>query len=156
MSYPPRQYSHTPNPRELRLQLCRSTERNERSETTRPDEVPNKLNLRVLEEYDLDFKVHVARCLETGTLATAETMAEAHNLLMETLRLEVVQASRPGKPMALFEKPAGPIYELRWQALAAEQDPIHEIVTVCDMPVGERKGVKSQLSIRAVKRTAMA
>lgn len=122
----------------------------------RPEEIPQKLNLRVLEEYDSDFKVHVARCLETGTIATAELVEEAHNLLMEALRLEVVQASRARNPLALFEKPAGPIYELRWQALASEQNPEPQTFTVIDSPVGERKGVMSELSIRAVKRAVVA
>ena len=158
MRSPSNEDSPFQTPTELRLQLCRSTESSERSNesTMRPEDVPQKLILRVLEEYDSDFKVHVARCLETGTRATADSMEEAHDLLMETLRLEVVQASRARCPLALFEKPAGPLFELRWQALASEQQPIAETVTVYDMPVGERKGVRSELSILAVKRDAVA
>jgi hypothetical protein len=117
-----------------------------------PQDVPNKLTLRVLEEYDSDFNTNVARCLETGTIATADTMEEAHDLLMETLRLEVVQVSRARNALALFEKPAGSVYELRWQALAAQHAPTSETVTVFDSPVGERKGIKSELSILSVKR----
>jgi hypothetical protein len=120
------------------------------------EDVPEKLTLRVLEEFDPEFNTHVARCLETGTIATAETMEEAHGLLMESLRLEVVQVSRARRAVALFEKPAGAVYELRWQALASHQEPIAETVTVYEMPVGERKGVKSELSILSVKRTAVA
>jgi hypothetical protein len=122
----------------------------------RPEDVPHKLILRVLEEYDSHFKVHVARCLETGSITTADSMDEAHDLLMETLRLEVVQASRARCPLALFEKPAGPLYELRWQTLASEQEPVAETVTVYDSAVGERKGVRSELSILAVKRDSVA
>lgn len=121
-----------------------------------PQDVPNKLTLRVLEEYDSDFNTHVARCLETGTIATAESIEEAHDLLMETLRLEVVQVSRAGRALALFDKPAGSVYELRWQALAAQQIPTTETITVFDSPLGERKGVKSELSIHAVKRPSVA
>lgn len=119
-------------------------------------EIPSKLNLRVLEEYDPDFGTHVARCLETGTVATADSMDEAHNLLLETLRLEIVHVSRARRALALFEKPAGAIYELRWQALAAEQIPVAQTVTVIDSPVGERKGVQSELSILSVKHTSVA
>ncbi len=118
-------------------------------------DVPSKLTLRVLEEFDPEFKTNIARCLETGTVATAESIDEAHDLLMETLRLEVVQVSRARRPLALFEKPAGPIYELRWQALAAEHAPTPETITVYDSPLGERKGVKSELSILAVKQTTV-
>ena len=121
-----------------------------------PEDVPEKLNLRVLEEYDSDFNTHVARCLETGTVATADSIEEAHDLLMETLRLEVVQVSRARNALALFEKPAGPIYELRWQALAALQAPTTQTITVFDSPLGERKGVKSELSIHAVKQPSVA
>jgi hypothetical protein len=121
-----------------------------------PEDIPQRLILRVLEEYDSDFKVHVARCLETGTLATGDSMEEAHDLLMETLRLEIVQASRARCPLALFEKPAGPSYVLRWQALGSEREPVVETLTVYDMAVGERKGVRSELSIFAVRRDALA
>jgi hypothetical protein len=120
------------------------------------EDVPEKLTLRVLEEYDSDFKTHVARCLETGTIATADSPEEAHDLLMETLRLEVVQVSRARMALALFEKPAAPVYELRWQSLAAQEAPTTQTIMVFDSPLGERKGVKSELSIHAVKRPNVA
>ena len=120
------------------------------------EDVPSKLTLRVLEEYDEEFRVHVARCLETGTVATADSFDEAHDLLMETLRLEIVQVSRSRRPIALFEKPASAQYELRWQAIAANNPPTSEIVNVYDMPVGLRKGVKSEISILTVKRATVA
>jgi len=121
-----------------------------------PEDVPQKLMLRVLEEFDNNFKVHVARCLESGTLATGHSMEEAHDLLMETLRIEVVQASRARRPLALFDKPAGPWFALRWQTLASEKEPVAETMMVYDMAVGDRKGVRSELSILAVKRDALA
>jgi len=65
-----------------------------------PEDVPQKLILRVLEEYDPNFKVHVARCLETGTLATADSMDEAHDLLMETLRPPSVRFGHPVNRLA--------------------------------------------------------
>ena len=114
----------------------------------------HKLFLRVLEEYDSDFKTNVARCLETGTVAIAESMEEAGDLLMETLRLEIIQVSHARRALSLFQKPAGSVYQLRWQVLAAERAPTAETETIFDAPLGAYKGVRSELSINAVKRTA--
>jgi hypothetical protein len=118
------------------------------------EDVPAKLTLRVLEEHDDRFQTYVARCLETGTIVTGDSMEEAHDLLMETLQMEVIQAGRARRAYALFEKPAGPRYELRWQVLAAEQAPYEDTVTVFDAPLGARKGVRSEISILGVKRAA--
>lgn len=77
--------------------------------------LPSHLTLRFLEEYDADTKQYVARCLETGTVATGDTEDSAHALLIQTIQLEAAAVSRALRESALFEKPAGAVYELRWQ-----------------------------------------
>ena len=87
-------------------------------------DLPVKLNLRVLEEYDPESNCYVARCLETGAVAAGRTIDEARQILMDVVRHDALLARRAGGILSLFCKPAGAECELRWQHLAALRGPV--------------------------------
>ena len=63
--------------------------------------------LRVLIERDDDYKVIVARCLETGSIATADDVPTVRGMMLEILLDEIdYNADGPGNLSNLFSNPA--------------------------------------------------
>src|SRR5436190_23211656 len=70
--------------------------------------VVSSLDLKVLIEYDQDYDVYVARCLETGAVATGETPDEASQLMKQTLELDILLAIKANNLDNLFHATATP------------------------------------------------
>jgi hypothetical protein len=79
------------------------------------------LSLRVLSEYDKQFGVHVARCLETGHVVTADDATTAIDMMREILEDEINFAIEHQNLPNLFSTPASFDVWVRWRRAVAGQ-----------------------------------
>lgn len=103
------------------------------------------LEFRVLEENDPEYGILVARCLETGTTATANDLATLRTLLKQALSLHIKLAMEREDPEALYHQRATADVWARYAAASAmnkEQDFIE-----VDVSCAPRREVKSEISI---------
>jgi hypothetical protein len=113
----------------------------------------SKLNLRVLEEFDPDHGAFVARCLETGAIASGETVAEAHALIREVLESDILLAVEANTLVGLFHVRAAPEVWDRWytavstQTVQTEQLDIRLPVLATGQDALPRRAAQSALSI---------
>jgi hypothetical protein len=114
---------------------------------------PQTLDLKVLIEHDAVYQTYVARCLETGAVATGETPDDASEQIKHTLELDVQLAEEQGGLEALFYTRAEPAVWDRWYQAKAISEP--EIVTLNIMhPQIARRGVNSVTISTAIRKTA--
>lgn len=71
--------------------------------------------LRSVVRYDENYKVFIARCLETGSVATGDTAELAGEILSELLDDEVAFAIEHNNLSNLFSSPASPEVWLEWE-----------------------------------------
>jgi len=71
-------------------------------------------NLRVLLRYDKTYGVHVAHCIETGSIVTADTSDDAKNMIKELLEDEIDFALKNGNLKNLFSSPASLDVLVQW------------------------------------------
>lgn len=71
--------------------------------------------LRVLMEYDNTYKVHVARCLETGSVATADDFDTVKDMIKEILEDEIAFAIENDNLPNLYSTPAPLDVFKRWR-----------------------------------------
>ncbi len=71
-------------------------------------------NLRVLFEYDSSYNVHVARCLETGSVVTADDKATIKSMITELLEDEINFALERGDLANLFSTPSSLDVWFKW------------------------------------------
>jgi hypothetical protein len=62
--------------------------------------------LRVLAAWDSDYKVFVARCLETGSIVTADALDIVTDMIKEVLEDEITFAMEHNNLSNLFSSPA--------------------------------------------------
>ena len=109
------------------------------------------INLRVLEEYDSDYSTYVARCLETGTIATADDPESLVEAVKEALTAEIVLAARADKLERLFARPSPPDVWARWLRAVGESGEPKSIALDVWPRIGRdaipRRGVQSAISI---------
>lgn len=74
--------------------------------------------LRVLAEYDTTYKTHVAYCLETGSVVTAETVDDLKTMMKELLEDEISFALANKNLTNLFSTPASFDVFIKWQEAA--------------------------------------
>jgi hypothetical protein len=79
------------------------------------------LSLRVLSEYDKQFSVHVARCLETGHVVTADDANTAIDMMRELLEDEINFAIEHQNLPNLLSTPASFDVWVRWRRAVAGQ-----------------------------------
>ena len=79
------------------------------------------LSLRVLSEFDKQFGVHVARCLETGHVVTADDATTAIDMMREILEDEINFAIEHQNLPNLFSAPASFDVWVRWRRAVAGQ-----------------------------------
>jgi hypothetical protein len=87
------------------------------------DHVTALFSLRVLLRYDKKYAVHVAQCLETGNLVTADTSNEARAMIKELLEDEIAYALKHRNLKNLFSSPAPLEVLVQWVNARAENDP---------------------------------
>jgi hypothetical protein len=80
-------------------------------------------NLRVLLRYDETYDVHVAHCIETGNLVTADSSQDACRMIKELLEDEIFFALRKRNLKNLFSSPAPLEVLVQWLNAAQEKDP---------------------------------
>ncbi len=110
-----------------------------------PPQLKN-LELRVLEEYDPEYKTWVATCLETGTVATADDPKELEKAIRETLELEISLAVKSGNWAGLLHKPAPPEMVARWLLVAGTTQVVKSNLTI-SLPTIPRREVQSEFRI---------
>src|SRR5258708_1238430 len=82
--------------------------------------------LRVLAEYDTAYKTHVAYCLETGSVVTAESFDDLKSMMKELLEDEISFAITNKNLTNLFSTPAGFDVFVKWQE-AVEKNGVEDI-----------------------------
>jgi hypothetical protein len=82
--------------------------------------------LRVLAEYDTTYKTHVAYCLETGSVVTAENAEDLKSMIKELLEDEISFAVANKNLTNLFSTPAGFDVFVKWQE-AVEKNGVEDI-----------------------------
>lgn len=87
-------------------------------------------DFRVLVRYDQKFAVHVAHCIETGTVATANSPEDASAMMRELLEDEVMFALRHRNLKNLFSSPAPLEVHLEWIKAAQREEPKIEFLDV--------------------------
>lgn len=87
-------------------------------------------NLRVLLRYDENYKVHVAHCIETGNVVTADSSDEAKTMIKELLEDEILFALKHRNIKNLFSSPASLDVLIQWMNAAQENVPKTEFLDV--------------------------
>ena len=79
----------------------------------KPDK--NLFRLRVLADFDSEYKVWVARCLETGSIVTADDPETVIDMMKEVLEDEITFAWENDNLANLYSTPAPREILLRWR-----------------------------------------
>lgn len=79
------------------------------------------IRLRVLVEFDSTYRVYVARCLETGSVATADDLETAGQMMLELLDDEVAFAFEHQTVANLYSTPAPLDVWKRWYEVVQKQ-----------------------------------
>ena len=79
-------------------------------------------DLRVLAEYDTNYKTYVAHCLQTGSVTTADDMDTVLDMIKELLEEELVHAIKYSNYGNLFSSPAPPEVWKKWRTVAQQQE----------------------------------
>ena len=87
-------------------------------------------NLRVLLRNDKKYGVHVAHCIETGNVVTADSEEDAKEMMKELLEDEISFAIRYLNLKNLFSSPAPLEVHLEWMKAAQMEDPKIEFLDV--------------------------
>lgn len=86
----------------------------EETTTTGIPERKEMFKLRVLAEYDDNYQIYVAQCLETGSIVSADDMETLQSMMFELLTDEVSYAVEHKNFANLFSTPAPPDVWVRW------------------------------------------
>lgn len=76
-------------------------------------------DFRVLLRYDTKYKVHVAHCIQTGSVVTSDSQEEALEMMKELLEDEIAFAIRHENLKNLFSSPAPLEVHLQWAQAAS-------------------------------------
>lgn len=76
-------------------------------------------DLRVLLRYDTKYNVHVAHCIQTGSVVTSDSQEEALEMMKELLEDEIAFAIRHTNLKNLFSAPAPLEVHLQWLRASA-------------------------------------
>jgi hypothetical protein len=85
-----------------------------------PEVLAPLFDFRVLLRYDVRYKVHVAQCIQTGSIVTSDSPEEALEMMKELLEDEISYAIRNNNMKNLFSSPAPLEVHLQWLQAAAE------------------------------------
>ena len=87
-------------------------------------------DLRVLLRFDENSRIHVAQCLETGNVVTADSAEEARLMIKELLEDEIHFALKYRNIKNLFSSPAPLDVLVQWVQAANEQQPDSEPLNI--------------------------
>ena len=121
------------------------------SEGVSADEYPF-FPLRAVLEFDPNYQVCVGRCLNTGSVATADDMDTAESMLMELLQDEIEFAVEHKNFTNLFSAPASPDVWAKWANLAAKEEPkkMYISITAEELKL-DKPEIKGEISVVRLK-----
>lgn len=91
------------------------------------------LDFRVLVEFDHDYKVWMARCIDTDAVATAATQEEAEDLIRQVLENDIRIAVQEGSIKSLFHVRSPYEFVERWHSMKLDDPESVRRVTL-DVP----------------------
>lgn len=115
--------------------------------------VIEQLDLRVFIDFDEDYNTYVARCLETGAVATGATIEEAESLITAILQNDLRIAMEQGSLRSLFsgEKPPFEATVGWYNMKTAYPDSVRRIsvdVSLGDVsPIPAKRSVQSEIRL---------
>jgi hypothetical protein len=80
-------------------------------------------SFRVLLRFDAKYRVHVAQCIETGSIVTADRQEDSREMILELLEDEVAFALQNKNLANLFSSPAPVEVWEQWVDAAIKQEP---------------------------------
>jgi len=117
--------------------------------------------LKVFVEYDAQYEIYVAQCLQTGHLVTADDADTTKEMIEELLQEEITLAFGHGDLSSLLSNPAPIEVWLKWEMASKTNLDERKITIRADFPqqlrllVGQRSEVETEIKI-ATGRTAAA
>jgi hypothetical protein len=79
-----------------------------------PEVLATLFDLRVLLRYDTKYNVHVAHCIQTGSVVTSDSQDDVLEMMKELLEDEISFAIRNKNLKNLFSSPAPLEVHLQW------------------------------------------
>lgn len=101
-----------------------------RTETMNEIQQEALFNLRVLLRHDEKYDVHVAHCIETGSVVTADSSQDARLMMKELLEDEIAFALKNKNLKNLFSSPATLEVVVQWLNAARGKQPDVEYLDV--------------------------
>lgn len=107
--------------------------------------------LRALLEFDPGYKLYVARCLETGSVVTADDAETVREMLKELLEDEIEFAVEHENFANLFSSPASPDVWVKWNNIAAKNniETMYISVNAKELRLDERE-VSSEVQVVSI------
>src|SRR5579859_5576997 len=128
------------------------------TENMEPDipSVIEQLDLRVFVSFDEEYGAYVARCLDTGAVATGATIEEAESLIAAVLQNDFRIAIERGSLKSLLHAPAPFDVTVSWYEMkAADPNSVRRVTVPVELAPGPAKrSVQSELRIIGKSRTA--
>lgn len=76
--------------------------------------LPDFFTWRVLLRFDAKYDVHVAHCIETGSVVTADSSEQAEEMIKELLEDEILHALKNRNLKNLYSSPASLDVLVKW------------------------------------------
>jgi len=111
--------------------------------------VIEQMDLRVFIRFDEDYRVYSACCIDTGAVATGETIEEAESLIKSILENDLRHAIREGSLKSLFHSQA-PYDAIAgwWEAKAVDPEALKRIALDVS-PSPQKRGAQSEFRFKA-------
>lgn len=113
---------------------------------------------RVLVEYDEDYTLWVARCLDTNAVATGETQEEAESLIKEVIENDIRIAVREGSIRNLMHARASyDVYERWFQTKSESPESFRQVALEVPEPESTpKRSVQPELKFITSRRDSSA
>jgi hypothetical protein len=118
--------------------------------------------LKVFVEYDTQYDVYVAQCLQTGHLVTADDPESTKDMIEELLQEEITLAVERGDISKLLSHPASIDVWLKWEMAYKTSHEERKITVRAEFPqqlrllVGQRAEVETEIRIATGKAAGAA
>jgi hypothetical protein len=116
--------------------------------------------LKLLVEYDDSSQTYVAHCLDTGAVATGNSLEEAQKLIQDVLENDILIAIRTNSLASLFNTSAPADVRTRWFEARADSP---ESVTTIELKIPSdpdgvppKRGVQTELRVGKTKQISVA
>jgi len=106
-----------------------------------------QLDLRVFVAYDNDYGVYVARCIDTGAVATGSTIEESETLIQAILANDLRIAMEEGSLKSLFHAEAPWDSKVGWYETKAANPESVRTVRLEVSPGPQKRSVQSELRL---------